>query len=303
MRAIVTGATGFIGSWLITELIQEKYEVVAIARDKTKLLPEILESFQCKIIEKKIEDLEYADFDTEKSYDIFFHLGWGGVSPEQKNDVDLQVKNILLSIKALEVCNQIGCKKFIAAGTVAEYAFGDGIIDVNAQQSPNDIYGAAKVATYYFLNVRARQLKKAFNWIIIPSTYGERRRDNNIITYTINSLLNGERPQYGDMKQMWDFLYVGEVVRAIRLIGEKGVNGKTYGIGSGDYRPLYDYITRIKDLINPNVEIGVGEIAQMSAQTTSSCVDIYDLKKDTGFTPMVSFDDGILKTINFYRKH
>lgn len=135
-----------------------------------------------------------------------------------------------------------------------------------------------------------------------PAEYfGRGRRDDNIITYTITTLLWGERPQYGMLMQMWDFLYVGEVARALRLIREKAIPGKTYGIGSGVYRQLKDYIVKIRDIINPELELGIGDIPALSDKAFSSCVNIYELVKDTGFEPKVSFEEGIHKTIAYYR--
>lgn len=299
---IVTGGTGFIGSWLIQELLDSDIKVTAIVRDKKRLLPSFLQSPNITIIEKSIAEIERIDF-REIGYDCFFHLAWGGVSPERKNALGLQLDNIAMSIQALDVAKMVDCKKFIASGTVAEYVFCDSVMDVNAKQTPNDMYGAAKVSAHYFLEVRARQLHQPFIWMIIPSTFGERRHDNNIITYTIRGLLNGEKPRYGNLLQMWDFLYVGEVVRAIRLIGEKGRTGVIYGIGSGEYKPLRAYIERVRDLIDPKLELGIGEIPEMSSKTFSSCVNIDDLIRDTGFRPMVSFDDGIKKTIDYLREH
>ena len=137
--------------------------------------------------------------------------------------------------------------------------------------------------------------------MVIPSTFGERRHDNNIITYTITSLLKGQKPTYGNLNQMWDFLYVKEVVRAIYLIGEKGKTEKVYGIGSGEYRPLKDYIEIIRDLIDPELPLGIGDVPALSEKTFSSCVNIYDLSKDTGFIPQISFYEGIKKTIEYYK--
>lgn len=300
-NVIVTGGTGFIGSWLLQELLNNGLNVTAIVRDKNKLLPEIKNSESLTIIEKDINEIIEDDFDQNIEYDVFFHLGWSGVAPEHKNDISLQLNNIEMSLHALEVANAIGCKKFIATGTVAEYVFCDSVMDVNAKQSPNDMYGAAKVSAYFFLEVRARQLGQPFVWAIIPSTFGERRNDNNIITYTIRSLLKGEKPRYGNLQQMWDFLYVGEVVKAIRLIGEFGKTEMTYGIGSGEYWPLRVYIEKIRDLINPDLELGIGEVPTMSTKTFSSCVNIDDLVQDTGFKPMVSFDQGIIRTIEYLK--
>ena len=109
---------------------------------------------------------------------------------------------------------------------------------------------------------------------------------------------------------MWDFLYVSEVARALRYIGEKGNPGKTYGIGSGVYKPLREYIMAVRDAIDPGLELGIGEDPGRSRQTFSSCVNIYDLVRDTGFMPEVSFEagirmiaEGIERTVAYWRKN
>lgn len=298
---IMTGATGFIGSWLAEELLANEVEVTALIREKNRVLPSISNHPNCKLIICDYEKLDVADVDNSVHYDAFYHLGWGGVSPKAKNDVDLQLENVYDSIKAMQLCSKLHCDKFISSGTVAEYVFCEDIMDVYQKQTPNDMYGAAKVSAHYFLDVLSRQLNQPFIWTVIPSTFGERRTDNNIITYTIRSLLKRERPVYGNLNQMWDFLYVSEVARALRFIGEKGKPGKTYGIGSGIYKPLKEYIFRIREIINPEAELGIGELENMSKQTFSSCVNIYELIKDTGFMPKVSFDDGIRKTIEWFK--
>lgn len=94
--------------------------------------------------------------------------------------MNVQLGNIEMSIHALDVAFEIGCECFLATGIVAEYAFCDNVMNVNARQTPNDMYGAAKVAAYYLLEVRARQLQISFVWAVIPSTFGEGRKDNII---------------------------------------------------------------------------------------------------------------------------
>ena len=297
-KAIVTGGTGFIGSWLVQELLENNYEVIVIVRDKDRLMPESQK--QCFIIEKSLLELKTEYFGG--GADIFFHLAWEGVSSENKNQLEIQLENIRASLHVLEISNQIGCKLFVATGTVAEYALCDNVMDMAARQTPNDFYGAAKVSTHYFLEVRARQLMQPFIWCVLPSTFGERRTDNNIVTYTIKTLLKGGKPIYGELKQMWDFLYVKDVVRALRLIGDKGTPGKVYGIGSGEYKTLRDYITRIRDVIDPKLNLGIGENETQSKRTFSSCVNNYDLKKDTGFQPEYTFEEGIERTVQYFRK-
>lgn len=298
-RAVVTGATGFIGSWLTRELIKNSYEVTVVVRNSNRLQEDIRNNNNIRIVESSLEELR-SNYFAGNSYDIFFHLAWSGVSPEQKNDIECQIANISASLKALTICKELGCKRFIATGTVAEYALTTDVMDLNSRQNPNDIYGAAKVSAHYFLEVYARKIKQSFNWVVLSSTFGERRTDNNIITYTIKTLLMGESPEYGNLDQMWDFLYVADAVRALRLIGEKGKDEKTYGIGSGRYRPLKKYIEDVRNEIDPQLELKIGVRKNLSDNTFSSCVNIYDLIKDTGFQPETDFIEGIRKTISFW---
>ena len=225
-KAIVTGGSGFIGGCLISELVNNGYDVTAVIRRKDAALP--FPEDRVTIIRKDINDITPDDFTSEDGYDVFFNLAWAGVSESLKNDVELQIGNIKMSIRAMETAKQIGCRLFISTGTVAEYSYRDSVTDVYARQNPNDMYGAAKTSAHYFLEVRARQLDLPFIWVVLPSTYGERRQNNNIITYTIKTLLERGKPVYGDLNQMWDFLYVEDVARALRLIGEAGHPGKVY---------------------------------------------------------------------------
>lgn len=302
-RVVITGATGFIGSWLVKEMLQNQIEVVALVRDKrTNRFDDLENRNMLRLIQ--YHTVEFMELEKESStIDAFYHLAWAGVSTEQKNDGQLQLDNIHFSMEMLEYAVRIHAKRFFGMGTVAEYAFSENTIEANgSRQTPNDMYGAAKTSAHYMLEAYARILKMPFNWIVLPSTFGEGRRDDNIITYTITTLLQGDRPKYGMLMQMWDFLYVGEVVRALRLVGERGISGKTYGIGSGVYRQLKDYIVKIRDIIDSSLELGIGDLPSLSDKAFSSCVNIYELAKDTGFEPQITFEEGIHRTIEYYRE-
>lgn len=301
-NVIINGASGFIGSHLLDYLLEMGKNVFVLTRDPIKFS------------NRKYQNLTLIKYDSENyssvkdhfknvDIDVFFNMAWAGVSPEYKNDVDLQISNIGRTVKAAAFASEINCKLFVSAGTVAEYVFSKDVMDVNAKQTPNDIYGASKVATHYFLDVFTRKNKLPFIWCIVPSAFGEGRTDNNIITYTIRTLLRGERPSYGNLEQMWDFLYVKEIAKALYLIGEKGIPGKVYGIGSGVYKPLKEYMTIIRDIINPKLELGIGDKPELSYQTYSSCVNIDDLTKDTGFIPEIQFEEGIKRTIDWFRNN
>lgn len=296
-KAIVTGGSGFIGGRLISELLDNGYDVTAVIRDDNAETP--FPKDKVTIVNKDINDITPGDFTSEDGYDVFFNLAWAGVSDPLKNDMELQIGNITMSMHTIEIAKRIGCRLFISSGTVAEYSYSDSVTNVDARQTPNDMYGAAKTSVHYFLEVRARQLAQPFVWVVLPSTYGERRRNDNIITYTIKTLLGRGKPIYGKLEQMWDFLYVDDVARALRLVGEAGHPGKVYGIGSGVHKPLKEYVERIRDIIDPSLPLGIGDRPEMTGKTICACINIDDLQKDTGFTPKFTFDEGIERTIKW----
>lgn len=300
-RVVVMGATGFIGTYLVENLLGQNYSVTILVRHKARVSSHAWKG--------KVSILEWDGVDPkalkvqETGYDTFFFAAWDGVAPEHKNDVGLQVRNITYALNSMELAKKLGCSKFVATGTVAEYVFCENTIDVNEKPAPSDFYGAAKVSVHYMLEVLARQISMDFIWAVLPSTFGPGRKGNNIITYTICTLLKKQKPRYGDLEQLWDFLYVTEVAKALRLIGEKGKPGKIYGIGSGQYRKLREYVEEIRDCIDPQLELEIGVLPDMTAKTFSSCVNIFDLIQDTGFQIETSFGEGIKETILFIKEN
>ena len=96
---------------------------------------------------------------------------------------------------------------------------------------------------------------------------------------------------------MWDYLHSSDAARAFRLIGEKGIDGKTYVLGSGDARPLIEYIEEIREVLAPDAKIAYGAIPYTENQVMFLQADISELQKDTGFIPKAIFKDEIRKMI------
>ena len=138
-------------------------------------------------------------------------------------------------------------------------------------------------------------------WTRILSIYGPYDGENTMVMSTIYKLLNSEKPSCTKGEQMWDFLYSKDAALAMRLLGEKGTDGRTYCIGSGKARPLKEYIDIIGQNANKNVTIGYGDIPYGPLQVMYLCADITALREDTGFEPRYSFEDGIKETIEWCR--
>ena len=300
-KVLITGLTGFIGKHLYKFLIDNDIEIVAIAKNPDLSLKNVtwiigdLSSDVDIIISKLSHHID--------TFDCLYHIAWSGVQAKDKNNYAIQAKNIDIAKNIVEICHYVGCTKFINSGTVAEYVHEDGLINDKCVPSPSDLYGVMKVTSKNLIGVMANSYQINVINTIICSTYGEYRSDDNVISYTIKSLLNNESPKYGALNQMWDFLYVEDVAHALYLIGQYGLCGKTYGIGGGRFKRLKEYILDIQKIINPNIPIQIGALEEKYKQVLNSCVDSYLLQKDTGFFPEFSFEEGICRTINYYKNN
>ena len=136
-----------------------------------------------------------------------------------------------------------------------------------------------------------------FNWTRILSTYGKNDSSGTLIRYLIDTLRDGKAPQLTKCEQIWDYLYSKDCARALIAIGEKGINGKTYCVGSGLARPLKEYVEDIRSVVNPASPIDYGAIDYYPDQPMMLCTDISELTEDTGFVPQTTFVDGIKQII------
>jgi nucleoside-diphosphate-sugar epimerase len=139
-------------------------------------------------------------------------------------------------------------------------------------------------------------------WVRICSVYGPYDGENTMVMSLIGKLLRGERPALTGGEQLWDYLYAADAGRALALLQDKGISGRIYCLGSGQARPLLSYIEDIRDSIDPNAGLGVGEVPYAPNQVMHLCADITALTEDTGFTPEYTFARGIQETIAWYRQ-
>ncbi|MBQ9604476.1 MAG: NAD-dependent epimerase/dehydratase family protein, partial [Firmicutes bacterium] len=188
---------------------------------------------------------------------------------------------------------RFGCKTFIGAGSQAEYGRVEGKLAPLTPAFPENGYGMAKLCAGQMTRIEAEKFGLKHIWTRVLSVYGENDGKNSMISSLITKLKNGEVPQTTAGEQMWDYLYSGDAARAFALLADKGIDGKTYVIGSGNARPLKEYIYEIKNQTAPNGKIDVGAVPYAEKQVMYLCADITELQKDCGWQPETEFKDGI----------
>lgn len=302
-RVILTGGTGMLGLALIRLLIQKQIEVLVIIRPDSKRRTAIPESRYVKVLACDLSDLSTLKTSLTKQYDTFFHFGWDGTYGGARNDMYLQNQNVKATLDAVELAKAAGCSCFLGAGSQAEYGRVDaGKLGPDTPVHPETGYGIGKLCAGQMSRILCQQEGMRHIWVRILSTYGPGDGLHTMVMSGIIKLLNRERPQYTKGEQMWDYLYCDDAARAFYLAAERGKDGAVYCIGSGQVRPLAEYITIIRDTIDKRLEIGLGELPYYDKQVMYLCADIENLRADTGFQPEIPFEEGIRRTVEWYRQ-
>lgn len=301
-RVVITGAGGFIGRNLIERLLRENIQIYGI--DIGEAQKRIPAGAGVTPLSVDIKDKrELGNILRLAKPDVFYHLAWAGVSTDVKNEVKTQMANIPLVVTVLEACAEAGCGHIIIPGSASEYAYCGQTIDGRNMPAPGDAYAASKAAAQILCQWYAKQHELNLNWLLIGSIYGPGRNDNNILTYTIKALLRGEEPKYSKLEQLWDYIYIDDLIEALYLLGLHGKPDGVYPVGSGQARPLAEYIRQIQAEIAPDAPLGIGSLPyKFGNKPDNSVLDIRNLKEDTGFVPKISFGEGIERTIRYFRE-
>ena len=300
-KIVMTGPTGAIGVALIEQCINENIEVYALCRKDSRRISNIPQSPLVHIIFCDLQEMSEFNDDQIKGADVFYHFGWAATIGAGRNDMPLQIQNIQYTIDAVHLAKRLGCSVFVGAGSQAEYGRVEGKLNAEVPTFPANGYGMAKLSAGQMSRVECEKLGLKHIWTRILSIYGPYDGDATMITSTIKKLLNGQIPELTKGEQMWDYMYSKDVAKAFVALGDRGVHGKIYCLGSGQVRPLKEYIEILRDKIDVRAKLGFGEIPYAPKQVMYLCADISDLQNDTGFTPQISFEKGIQETIDWIK--
>lgn len=301
-RAIITGPTGAIGIALIEELIKNDIAVTAVCHCDSKRIRRIPSHTNVKVVQCNLDEILSLAPILDHDYDICYHFAWTGTIGESRNNIDVQQKNIQYTLDVVELAGILGCKRFIGAGSQAEYGRTENKLNSLIPTFPENGYGIAKLCAGQLSRIKCEQLGMDHIWTRVLSVYGPCDSEKTLISSLICQLLNNEVPKCTKGEQIWDYIYSKDAARAFWLLGTRGVSGRIYCIGSGEGKELSTYIKEVRDNINPKLEIAFGDIPYGQKQVMHLQADISELCSDTGFIPHYDFSSGIQETIEWIRE-
>jgi nucleoside-diphosphate-sugar epimerase len=307
-RILILGGLGFIGRNLYNTLHHDGYNVT-ILTERIYENSGLSDEARAKVILGSILDKSFVE-ETLKEYDVIFSLaGSSGASDSVKNphhDLDTNLKGHL---NILEACRKNNPKALLIFPS-SRLVYGKPMtnpVNENHPMHPESIYAIHKLTTehYYLLYQRLHGIKCVIFRVSNPfGPYQKFERNNyGVLNWFIHKAVVKEPIQiYGEGTQKRDFIYIDDLTNLLKLsIDHETMYGKVYNVGYGKEISLKDSVDLIRKFIPDTVtEFKAWPEIDKMIETGDYISDITRLKKDIGWEPTVSFEEGIRKTIEFY---
>jgi len=298
---IITGANGFVGGALVRELLKYDYKIYALDREgMNNNLPQ-----DPRVTFVPCDLAEMASLKEKlpaETYDMFYHFAWVGSAGPARADTALQLQNAQWTVDSLRVAKELGCQRFICAGSIMEHETMAAAYTQGNKPGMGYIYGGGKLIAHVMCMSVAAQISIDLIWPEITNAYGVGERSPRMVNTTIQKCIRGEAPQFTAGTQNYDFVYIDDVARAFRLIGENGKPFHEYLIGSSTARPLKEFLLEMQASIAPDLDFIFGDIPFTGIDLPLSKFDCSQTEADTGFRAEISFAEGCKRTMEWWKE-
>lgn len=300
-NVIITGADGFVGSYTVNYFLKEGKKVLAIdmgAEPHRLQKHPNLSYLQCDITDRD----RMTEIIPHGIYDTFIHFAWAGSAGEARIDYNLQMQNALNTVECVNVAHILGCSRFVCAGSIMEYEVEAAIHSQGSHPGMGYIYGMGKHIAHCMCKSVAANIGIDLLWPMITNAYGVGELSPRFVNTTLRKIINGEPLQFTAATQNYDFVYVSDVAKAFYLVAQKGKPFCEYMIGSGNARPLKEFIMEMVNSCGPDSKPLFGDVPFTGTNMPLSTFSINDIQKDCGFVPDVSFGEGTKMTMDWLMK-
>ncbi len=292
-RALVTGASGFIGSALARRLAQLGAQVHGVSRQSQPADEYVTRWWQCPL--EQIDSVRAMLADVKP--DLIFHLASTPVGARALELVlPLFHSNLHSTVNLLTAATEHGCERILLTGSLEEPNVGP---DWPVPSSP---YAASKFAAATY----GRMFHALFNSPIINMrvfmVYGPGQKDlKKLIPYVTLALLKGEHPQLSSGVREVDWIYVDDVVEGyLAAAVAPGAEGSTVDIGTGRLHSVRIVAEELFKLINPNLKPTFGSVAERPMEQVRAANADESFRR-IGWRAQVDLREGLSRTVDWYR--
>ena len=300
MNILITGANGFIGKSLTKAFLKRGDFVYAIVTNKDEM-----KDISCSnlfVFELFFENYNRISELVNKPIDLAYHFAWAGLCGESAQDVKLQVSNIVATSTLIENLAKLNTKKVVFASTMNTLELRS-LIANPTKVAPRgvSIHVSSKMNADIIARTLCHKYGIQFNDGLIAMAYGENNKSKMIPNVIIYSLINKKEINLVEGNNLYDMIYISDIVNAFIAIGEKGKASQSYYIGHNDKRTFKDIICSIRDVLNKDQQLNFG-VYKEDNNLDYSLIDRSLLTKDTGWKPEADFNESILNTAKWIKE-
>lgn len=314
MRVLITGITSFLGLYTAQQLLQAGHQLFGAVRPGSRRadMPDRYGLAQYGTYHAVSLDLDAlpAAGDAEgyealrpqteePLLDAWIHFAWDGVGSAGRSDTRIQQRNIENAKKAYVYARALGARKFLFAGSQAEYGRGS-----HLHPQPVSAYGQAKLrfgrwaAEQSLRSELCDEAPTQFLHMRIYSVYGDGDHETSLVHTVLQAALRQEEMILGPCTQRWNYLEVHDLARAVRILLEsEDTRTAVYDIAGSDSRPLREYVLAMNEIVKRAVP-EAGAVLRFGARGDNAegaadmCPDTRPLM-GLGFQQEISFAAGI----------
>lgn len=313
MKILVTGGAGFIGSNFIYFMLDKHPDYQFVCLDaltyagNLKTLNKALLNPNFKFVKGNIADRElvFELFENEK-FDIVVNFAAESHVDRSIEDPGIFLKtNILGTQTLMDASKKFGVKRYHQVST--DEVYGDLPLDrpdlFFTEETPiqtSSPYSASKAAADLLCQAYNRTFGLPTTISRCSNNYGPYHFPEKLIPLMIANALNGKAlPVYGDGLNVRDWLYVEDHCAAIDLIIHNGRVGEVYNIGGHNEKTNIYIVKKILEILGKSEDL-ITYVTDRKGHDLRYAIDPSKIKTELGWEPSTMFDDGIVKTVNWY---
>ncbi|HEV3385124.1 MAG TPA: NAD-dependent epimerase/dehydratase family protein [Gemmata sp.] len=306
-RCLVTGGAGFIGSHLVNLLTSSGRPVRVFDDFSTGLRENIAEVQGLEVIEGTVTDPRAVN-DAAVGCEVIYHLAaMASVAKSVENPIASHNVCATGTLNVLQAARQAGARRVVYAGSASAYG---GASDPEGQNEDTPLvalspYAAAKLSGEFYCQAFASTYGLETVRLRFFNVFGPRQRADSpysgVIAIFTAALIAGRTPTvFGDGLQSRDFVYVEDVAKALLLAAEvPGISGQIYNVGTGGSVTLLELIAALNRVLGTALAPSHGP--ERAGDIRHSRAKIDRIKADLGYSPSVPFEEGIRRTLAWYR--
>lgn len=290
--ALVTGGTGFYGSHLCERLLTEGWTVHATSR--------LAAEDSCGRVTFHVADLQDPDAAKRTldsvAPDVIYHFaGSASAAPKLELVLPTHHSQVTSALNLLTLATGRFVRRLVLIGSLME-PFGN--IESAVPSSP---YSASKIAVVNYGRMFHRIFEAPVVIVRPFMTFGPRQAASHVLPYVIRSLAAGEAPRLSSGLWKTDWIYIDDVVEGLIRAGSyEGIEGETIELGRGELRSVKDMVMQICGLMKTDRAPLFGEIEDRPDEPIRAA-NLTAARKLIGWTPQVGIEEGLRRTIEWYR--